>query len=325
MTDNLVITNYDNFKDLSYFIGQHHKAEEMMKEVTDFYISFLKSKLICNHEIDLFPGKVIGERFRDKKDWSWIKNNEPGYAEYIKGARFQDDHGYWFTITKVERPRKWCGDKKIREKRYYKEYDIARPYYVELIDFRYSTWRLSTSSIDADIVELSKHLKLYHITESEKEAILKKIEEKKAERAKIEEQEKECRRISKLFDDPAQYNNQKYVKEQLANYYKKYCNRDYYVINPETCNLTKFATEDELNTFQFKLSDDNKYLIVFTANYDGGTRTDRWMTFEYKGTRYNEYWFETSTGNFVDHKDYLIKDWETKLDVNNHWHPFDDD
>ncbi len=44
MTDNLVITNYDNFKDLSYFIGQHHKAEEMMKEVTDFYISFLKSK-----------------------------------------------------------------------------------------------------------------------------------------------------------------------------------------------------------------------------------------------------------------------------------------
>ena len=24
-------------------------------------------------------------------------------------------------------------------------------------------------------------------------------------------------------------------------------------------------------------------------------------------------------------KDYLIKDWETKLDVSNHWHPFDDD
>lgn len=327
MTDNLVITNYDNFKDLSYFIGQHHKAEEMMKEVTDFYISFLKSKLICNHEIDLFPGKVIGECFHDMTEKKRIESryDEDIFDKIVNGARLQDKDGYWYTVSKVKFKKKaWC-DSSQSQKDYIITYDIARPYYVELIDFKYSTWRLSTCSINANIVELSKHLKLYHITESEKEAILKKIEEKKVECAKIEEQEKEAKRISKLFDDPAQYNNQKYVKEQLANYYKKYCNRDYYIINPETGHLTKFANEDELSKFQFKLSDDNKYLIVFTANYDGGTRTDRWMTFEYKGTRYNEYWFETSTGNFVDHKDYLVKDWETKLDVSNHWHPYDDD
>ena len=71
--------------------GRGVQSEEMMKEVTDFYISFLKSKLICNHEIDLFPGKVIGERFRDKKDWSWIKNIDPGYDEYIKGYHIEPD------------------------------------------------------------------------------------------------------------------------------------------------------------------------------------------------------------------------------------------
>ena len=64
MTD-LVITNYDNFKDLSYFISQHKKASEIMEEVNNFYLSFLKSKLVYNYDIDKFQGKVIVERYRE--------------------------------------------------------------------------------------------------------------------------------------------------------------------------------------------------------------------------------------------------------------------
>lgn len=329
MTDNLVITNYDNFKDLSYFIGQYHKAEEMMKEVTDFYISFLKSKLICNHEINLYPGKVIGECFHNMTVKKRIESryDEDIFDKIVNGARLQDKDGYWYTVSKVKFKKKADFDYSQSQKDYVITYDVARPYYIELLDFRYSSWRLSTHKIDETIKELEYHVKnkVNGEDDTKREAIKKQIAIEEEKRNKIIDQEKEAKRISELLVDPTQYNNQKYVKEQLANYYKNYCNRVYYVIDPETGYLHEFANEDELSKFQFKLSDDNKYLIVFTANYDGGTRTDRWMTFEYKGTRYNEYWFETSTGNFVDHKNYLIKDWETKLNVHNGWHPFDDD
>ena len=46
---------------------------------------------------------------------------------------------------------------------------------------------------------------------------------------------------------------------------------------------------------------------------------------EIMAKQYNEYWFETSTGNFVKHENYLVKDWEVQLKVHNGWHPYDDD
>lgn len=42
----LVKTDYDNFKNLSFFINQYKKAQEMIKEVGEFYQSFLLSKLV---------------------------------------------------------------------------------------------------------------------------------------------------------------------------------------------------------------------------------------------------------------------------------------
>lgn len=319
MTD-LVITNYDNFKDLSYFIGQHKKASEIMEEVNNFYLSFLKSKLVYNYDIDKFQGKVIVERFKDKKEHHLIASNNPEYDNYVKGAYFQDKDGYWFTVTKVEKEHKcqWSCDKNRKEKFYDVEYDIDRPYYISLYHLGYVS--KYNSSVEEEISECNDRIKRGYFNS--------KTEEKLKNLLKQRSEHEERYRLYKELDylpNEENYKSQSNYKSKLAYYIQKYENPGYYVINPETGNLTKFANEDELNTFQFKLSDDNKYLIVFTANYDGGTRTDRWMTFEYKGTKYNEYWFETSTGNFVDHKDYLIKDWETKLDVNNHWHPFDDD
>lgn len=329
MTNNLVITNYDNFKDLSYFIGQHHKAEEMMKEVTDFYISFLKSKLLCNHEIDLYPGKVIKEYFHDmtEKKEARSRYDEDIFDKIENGARFQDRDGYWYTVSKVKFKKKSNWDSSQSQKDYIITYDVARPYYVELLNFRYTSWRLSTRVIDKTIEELQYHVNHFVTGEDDakREAIKKQITIEEEKRNKIIEQNDECKRISKILEDPAQYHNQQYVKEQLANYFRKYCNRFYYIVDPEFGRFKLFANEDDLSKFQFKLSDDNKYLIVFTANYDGGTRTDRWMTFEYKGTEYDEYWFETETGNFVKHQNYLVKDWERQLDVHNGWHPYDDD
>ena len=121
------------------------------------------------------------------------------------------------------------------------------------------------------------------------------------------------------------YKSQSNYKSKLAYYIQKYENPGYYIINSRSGNFEYFGNDETLNEYLFKISPDNKYLIVYTETYDGGTRTDRWKTFEYKGRKYNEFWFDVNTGNFVENKDYLIKDWEVELDVHNGWHPFDDD
>lgn len=42
----LVNTDYDNFKNLKFFIEQHKKATQMIEEVNAFYGSFIKSKIL---------------------------------------------------------------------------------------------------------------------------------------------------------------------------------------------------------------------------------------------------------------------------------------
>ena len=44
MTENLVVTNYDNFKDATFFIEQYFEAEKRMKNIQDFFQSFYMSK-----------------------------------------------------------------------------------------------------------------------------------------------------------------------------------------------------------------------------------------------------------------------------------------
>lgn len=42
----LLKTDYDNFKNLKFFIEQHKKATKMLEEVDEFYDSFIKSKIL---------------------------------------------------------------------------------------------------------------------------------------------------------------------------------------------------------------------------------------------------------------------------------------
>ena len=46
----LVKTDYDNFKDMTFFIQQQKKANEMLREVHDFQKSFILSKFISFRE-----------------------------------------------------------------------------------------------------------------------------------------------------------------------------------------------------------------------------------------------------------------------------------
>lgn len=50
-SNNLVITNYDNFKNADFFKQQYLKAQEMIQEVNDFYKSFCMSKLLTSSDL----------------------------------------------------------------------------------------------------------------------------------------------------------------------------------------------------------------------------------------------------------------------------------
>jgi len=63
--EDLKVTNYDNLKDLSLFVKEHERAKKMIQEIDRFYVSFLKSKLICLSNIDQWPGELF--RMKERK------------------------------------------------------------------------------------------------------------------------------------------------------------------------------------------------------------------------------------------------------------------
>ena len=331
MTD-LVITNYDNFKDLSYFVNQHEKALGIMSEVTEFYLSFLKSKLICNYEIEHFPGKVILEKFHGINDKDYCWDYEKDYPLIVNGARLQNEEGYWYTVSNVkETKEKWCS-KPTYIKHYNIKYDVKRPYYDLAFDISFynSSWKESELKKQKELLERSKQYfpnKEEHYAQDRSGKVYnvgQKIKELE-EQIKLDNQhEIDCKEINNLVNAD-NYKNQTLIKSKLAEYFHKYHNKCFYSLDPKSGLFKLFASEKGLTEYQFKISDDKKYLIVYQETVDGGTRTDRWKTFEYKGVRHDEHWFEVATGNFYEHKNYFVKNWETEMNVSNGWHPYDDD
>ena len=62
MKEKLVITNYDNFKNADFFIDQYYKAKDMLKEVNDFFMSFIGSKLITGKDLNnIHPSALVGD------------------------------------------------------------------------------------------------------------------------------------------------------------------------------------------------------------------------------------------------------------------------
>lgn len=73
----LKVTNYDNFKNADFFIKQYFEAKKMLKEVDDFFNSFIASKLI---ESNGFSKKDI--KIKDVEFNPWIEHF------------YKDDDGY---------------------------------------------------------------------------------------------------------------------------------------------------------------------------------------------------------------------------------------
>lgn len=101
MKKNLDITNYDNFKDLSYFITQHKKALGMLDEIEKFYLAFLNSKVIRVKDIANYPGKVIN-KITYKTGEKSFSEDEPEYESIKVGAHIKN-----FTITKCKVEETW--------------------------------------------------------------------------------------------------------------------------------------------------------------------------------------------------------------------------
>lgn len=120
-TSLLRATNYDNFKDLSYFVSEHERAKKMMEEIDKFYVSFLKSKLICASKFDSWPGKMF-KRFEeskktlplipisDKSEMVW--NSTKSLASIYKEAK-----------EIMKQPGGYCGYGSSERKRYRYVYD----------------------------------------------------------------------------------------------------------------------------------------------------------------------------------------------------------
>lgn len=110
-TDKLVVTNYDNFKNAEFFKKQYLQAQEMIKEVNDFYKSFCMSKLLTIKDLIslkpyllincpwsrhfIFPDykyeMYINARLNGKKYEKWDlpdgDDAEKSFAEILKEAR----------------------------------------------------------------------------------------------------------------------------------------------------------------------------------------------------------------------------------------------
>lgn len=62
--DKLVVTNYDNFANASFFIDQYYKAKDMLEEVDKFFKSFIMSRLIAIEDLNKHKINAI-----DKGEW----------------------------------------------------------------------------------------------------------------------------------------------------------------------------------------------------------------------------------------------------------------
>jgi len=122
----LRVTNYDNFKNADFFIKQYFEAKKMLKEVDDFFESFIMSKLI---ESNGFGESSIKPKSIDLGEWlehmhyddnyyhptTWLGKIQDlkyhGY-EYVydeNGNHMKDKRGGWLQRKKSNY------DEKMRE------------------------------------------------------------------------------------------------------------------------------------------------------------------------------------------------------------------
>ena len=66
----LKVTNYDNFKNAAFFVKQYYQAKAMLKEVDEFFESFVMSKLIESNGLS----KREGIKFKNIDIGPWLEH-----------------------------------------------------------------------------------------------------------------------------------------------------------------------------------------------------------------------------------------------------------
>ena len=325
---NLEIKNYDNFKDLSYFIGQHKKALGMMDEVKSFYLSFLKSKLINPNEMSKWSGKLIHKQtltqlpmyltqYRDinrvtipiKELKSLVKEDK---VDTLVGRevtvvlandnRFIDKTARG-TIVEAKQDKRWGTDIHIEGK-----IDLAVPidtYHCLIIDHS-GPHNFITAPSDEYVYN----------------ALTRIV-------GKINWFKDTTEKFKTIYEDKCLQEKLKKVVEEEA---KRNDIDDWYIEDPETRDLLFFSHGDDLDNYKFEIGknptddkDHKDYLLVTKSWSTSGNETDRWKTFYREYSHTYGVMFNTLNGNFaglIDQKKCVV---DRKLDVHNGWHPFDDD
>lgn len=83
----LKVTNYDNFKNASFFKKQYFQAQDMLKEVNDFYNSFCMSKLLTAADLKNVKPVMIG-----KCIWTYNFILPFGYSQAVDAVIKKKDY-----------------------------------------------------------------------------------------------------------------------------------------------------------------------------------------------------------------------------------------
>ncbi len=108
MKDKLVVTNYDNFKNADFFIEQYFKAQEMLKEVNDFFASFVSSKLFTANQLRNIQPSYLGNHSDYSSEFKWTNNfierhmMDKGYDNQISNIFDPVTHTYRYKRYKED-------------------------------------------------------------------------------------------------------------------------------------------------------------------------------------------------------------------------------
>ena len=352
MEKNLRVTNYSNFKDLSYFVDQHKKALRMMEEVQNFYLSFLKSKLIHSYEISSWPGKLVTKKKVDKvliflskysvDDHGKDAKNLYGEIKkiYNRTVKYGKEDFSEKALEKRREKAKELIEKAIVGRRISFKFDwvydipddpLVTGKIVEVHSLRDSDWDYGLD--DADLMlELDNPVYSYKDnTEFQTKSCHLTAMNSCFSEVIISITGKKCvgrEAFRDIYETP---DAQQKLKEYLGEKCKKE-GIDCWLSENKDGILTFIDYERNLSSYSFEIGHDpeskkskKEYLIVSKTYSTSGNHYDKWKTFFEKDEHREGMMFDISNGNFVKNFHITTVLERRQLDVHNGWHPYEDD
>ena len=350
MEKNLRVTDYSNFKDLSYFVDQHKKALRMMEEVQNFYLSFLKSKLVHSYEISSWPGKLVTKKkvdkvliFLNKYSDSHGQDAKNLYSEikkiYNRTVIYGKKDFSGKALEKRREKAKELIEKAVVGRRISFKFDwvyeipddpLVTGKIVEVHNLEYSDWDYKLD--DANLMfELDNPVYSYHDnTEFQSNSCHPTGISYCLSEIIMSVTGKNCvgdEAFRDIYETP---DAQQKIKDRLEEECKKK-GIDCWLIEDKDGILTFIDNEKNLSSYSFEIGHDpeskkskKEYLIVSRSYSTSGNHYDKWKTFFERDEHREGMMFDISNGNFVKNFHLTTVLEKRQLDVHNGWHPEDD-